>query len=332
MQTIDIHTHLLSPTVRFKKLFDRFAIHFFSEELGQSRKALLDKPYANFVKGMVEAVKSSRYIKKVCLFGVDSIFDTRGKERHRDNTVCAHTEDVLAVAKAYPDQFIPFFSINPLRRNALDLIDEAVVKGCRGAKFLQNYWAIDLRQKDLIPYFEKVKEKGIPLIIHTGGEYIISSNRAYETVAMLELPLKVGVTVIAAHMGLGQINHKLFLWRNFSKNPCCFDRNYFQLLEMLAANENLYADLSAMLSPLRSRALGHLSLQKGLHHKILFGTDYPVPFRVKRNTHDLSRTKTEQIAKIKNPFDRYASVMLEYFSEDSVIYSNYKKVLTLENL
>ena len=331
MQTIDIHTHLVNPNVRFKKLYDKLVIRFFSSKLGHDRDALLEKPYPNYVRGMAEAIRSSRYIKKVCLFPVDSYFDKAGKEVHRDNTVCSHTADVLEVSKAYPDLFIPFFSINPLRPNALGLIDEAVTNGCRGAKFLQNYWFIDLRRQWLIPYFEKLKEKGIPLIIHTGGEYSVSSKNDYETVEMLELPLKIGVTVIAAHMGLGHFSHKLLPWRNLSQSPCYFGRNYFKLLEMLSTYNNLYADLSAMLSPLRSKALRHLSGQKAIHHKILFGTDYPVPFQVKINTHDLPASKTKEIAKIQNPFDRYVSVMLEYFPEDSPIYSNYKKVLPLED-
>lgn len=327
MQTIDIHTHLLNPNVRFKKLYDRLAIRFFSSKLGHSRKTLLAEPYPSFIRGMAETVRQSRYIKKICLFPVDSSFDRSGKEIHRDNTVCSHTADVLTVSKAYPDLFIPFFSINPFRPNALDLIDEAVANGCRGAKFLQNYWFIDLRRQWLIPYFEKLKEKGIPLIIHTGGEYSVSSDKEYETVEMLELPLKIGVTVIAAHMALGHFSHKLLPWRNFSQNPCYFDRNYFKLLEMLSIWENLYADLSAILSPLRSKVLRHLSMQKVIHHKLLFGTDYPVPFQVKINTHGLPASRINKIAKIQNPFDRYVSVILEYFPEDSPIYTNYKKVL-----
>lgn len=332
MQTIDIHTHLLNPNVRFKKLYDRLAIRFFSSQLGHDRQALLAEPFPSFVRGMAEAVRESKYIKKVCLFPVDSCFDSKGKEVHRDSTVCSHTSDVLTVSKAYPDLFIPFFSINPFRSNALDLIDEAVANGCRGAKFLQNYWLIDLGRRNLIPYFEKLKAKKIPLIIHTGGEYTcVSSKKKYETVQMLELPLKIGVNVIAAHMGLGHLSHKLLPWRNFSQSPCYFGRNYFKLLEMLSTYDNLYADLSAMLSPLRSKALRHLSRQKEIHHKILFGTDYPVPFQVKINTHDLPASRTKEIAKIQNPFDRYVSVVLEYFPENSPIYRNYKKVLLSES-
>jgi predicted TIM-barrel fold metal-dependent hydrolase len=236
-------------------------------------------------------------------------------------------EDVLAVAASYPDHFIPFLSVNPRRTDALDRIDALVERGCRGAKFLQNYWGIDLNSERLIPYYEKLKQHKLPLIVHIGSEYIIQSYPKYERVEMLDLPLRSGVTVIAAHMGLGRFEHRLRAWRNLSKQPRHFDPDYFKLLEMLSQYQNLYADISAILAPLRARALRHLSEQKQVHEKILFGTDYPVPFTVRLNSYDLDSATRKRIARVDNPFDRYTAVMLEYFPADSAIYRNHQKLL-----
>ncbi|MES9859029.1 MAG: amidohydrolase family protein [Sedimenticola sp.] len=327
MKTIDIHSHLLNPNVRFNRLYDRLAIRFFAKKLGISPQRLQADPYNSYVEAMTTAVRESRYVEKACLFGVDSRLNEKGEETARDGTVCAHTEDVLAVADRFPDQFIPFFSINPLRPDALDLIDEYVERGCRGAKFLQNYWGLNLSNERFLPYFEKLKALEIPLIIHIGSEYTIESFAPFERVEMLDLPLAVGVKVIAAHMGLGRFDHKIFLWRNLSKNPHHFDRDYFTLLDMLQQHSNLYADISAILAPLRARALRHLSEQTEVHHKILFGSDYPVPFSIQFNSYDLSGTTRRRINAIENPFDRYAAAMLEYFPKESPIYTNYQKLL-----
>ncbi|MES9979188.1 MAG: amidohydrolase family protein, partial [Candidatus Thiodiazotropha sp. 6PLUC5] len=235
----------------------------------------------------------------------------------------------LDVVHKHPNEFIPFFSINPRRANALELIDEQVERGCKGAKFLQNYWGVDLNDEDFIPYYEKLKQHQLPLIIHIGSEYSITSHASYERINMLDLPLATGVTVIAAHMGLGRINHKLQPWRNISKDPRHFDSDYFQLLEMLKTHPNLYADISAILAPLRARALRHLSGQTEIHHKILFGSDYPVPFTIRYNTYDLNHAQRIEINRIDNPFDRYTTAMLAYFSEDSQIYKNHEKLLML---
>ncbi len=330
MKTIDIHTHLLNPQVRFDRLMDKIAVLFFAKSLGVDPRELKARPWETYVTSMARAIAESRFVDKTCLFGVDCRIDSKGRECGRDRTVCAMSKDVIKVTSRYPQQFIPFFSINPLRLNALDLIDEYVEKGCRGAKFLQNYWGVDLNRPDLIPYYEKLRENNLPLIIHIGSEYSIESEKCFEGINMLNLPLEVGVTVIAAHMGLGQFNHKLLPWRNLSRNPIWFDSDYFQLLKMLEEHENLYADISAILIPLRARALPHLAKQKQVHHKILFGTDYPVPFLIRFNTHGLSRQHTSRIAGIRNPFDRYISAMLEFFPEESAVYSNYNKIVTLE--
>jgi predicted TIM-barrel fold metal-dependent hydrolase len=327
VKTIDIHTHLLNPAVQFDRLYDKITLRFFAKGLGADAQELLANPYKTYVQAMAKAVSDSQWVEKVCLFGVDARYDEQGREIARHKTVCATNKDALAVAKQYPDQFIPFFSINPRRPGALESIDELITLGCRGAKFLQNYWGVDLNEERWIPYYEKLKAHKIPLIIHIGSEYSIQSFPRYERIDMLDLPLKVGVTVIAAHMGLGRINNKLCIWRNLSKDPRFYDEDYHRLLEMLAIHPNLYADISAILAPLRARALRHLSQQEGIHHKILFGTDYPVPFSIRYNTYDLSVEKRKQLSQITNPFDRYVETMLNYFPQHSPLYQNHIKVL-----
>lgn len=327
MKTVDIHTHLLNPNARFNRLFDKLTIRFFGNDFGWDRKALQADPYATYVETMARSIRESKYIEKACLFGTDSRLDKRGRETDRDRTVCAMTKDVLAVMEKHPQQFIPFFSVNPRRQGAPDLIDEYVEKGCRGAKFLQNYWGIDLNDEQFVPYYEKIRQHKIPLIIHIGSEFSIDSDARFERTDMLDLPLACGVTVIAAHMGLGRLNYKLRLWRNLSNDPHHFDEDYFLLLEKLQHHENLYADISAILSPLKARALRHLSKQTKVHHKILFGTDYPVPFPIRYNTYDLTPDTRKRIDSISNPFDRYTAAILEYFPAGNPIYDNYRKLL-----
>ncbi len=188
---------------------------------------------------------------------------------------------------------------------------------------------MDLNDERFIPYYEKLKQHNLPLIIHIGSEYSIDSFAEFERITMLDLPLATGVNVIAAHMGLGRINYKIRFWRNLSKKPCCFDDDYFALLNMLKQHPNLYADISAILAPMRARALRHMSEQTDVHEKILFGTDYPVPFTIGRNSYDLPRTTRTALSKIANPFDRYIAAICEYFPTDSPIYNNYAKILSI---
>jgi Tat protein secretion system quality control protein TatD with DNase activity len=44
MQTIDIHTHLLSSEVTFNRFYDKLAIRFFAKKFGMDPKALMQNP------------------------------------------------------------------------------------------------------------------------------------------------------------------------------------------------------------------------------------------------------------------------------------------------
>ena len=94
---------------------------------------------------------------------------------------------------------------------------------------------------------------------------------------------------------------------------------------MLEEYPNLYADLSAINIPLRARILDDLKDQKQIHDKLMFGTDFPVPFSAYLTYGNTIKRKIE-IEKIENPLDRYIELFDNYFDHDSSIYTNYKKL------
>ncbi len=325
MQTIDIHTHLLNSDVKFNRLYDKVALKLFGKSMGLDAKAMALNPYDTYVDAIVSNTRAAKHIKKLVLFGVDARVDDNGEILHKDITVCASNDDLLAVYEKYPDIIIPFFSINPKRPDALELIDKYVELGFKGAKFLQNYWGVDTREERYRPYFEKLASLDIPLIVHIGSESSVHSYKECESIEMLDAPLEAGVKTIAAHMALSYSPWQVL--KALSKNPKNFNDDYFKLLEMLECHENLYADISALLTAVRAKVLRHLSEQTQVHEKLLYGTDYPVPFTTVWNTYDLPFKKRVELFKEKNPFDRYAKVMLEYFDDGSPVYTNHQKVL-----
>ncbi len=325
MKTVDIHTHLLSSEVKFDRLFDKIAIGFFAKRFGLEAKELYENPYEAYTKGLIKNVRESKYTEKIVLFGVDARVDEKGKVLHRDKTVCASNEDVFNLYEKNKDIIIPFFSVNPLRPNAIELIEYYHKKGFKGAKFLQNYWFVNTKEDRYRAYFEKLKELDLPLIIHIGSESAVSSKKECEDISMLYHPLKVGVKTICAHMALGYESKDMF--RSFSKKSRNFNHEYFALLELLKTHDNLYADISALLTPVRAKVLRHLSAQKEVHPKLLYGTDFPVPYSAIYNTYDLSLKKRVELHLEKNPFDKYAKGILEYFDEENEVWRNYKKVL-----
>jgi len=325
MQTIDIHTHLLSSEVKFDRFYDKLAIRFFAKKFGLEPKALMQNPYEAYVEGLTKNARESKYVKKMVLFGVDERVDNEGNCLHKDITVCATNEDVLALYEKHSDVVIPFFSINPQRPDALELIDKYVALGFKGAKFLQNYWGVDTREARYRPYFEKLASLNLPLIVHIGSESSVHSFKSCEGIEMLDAPLDAGVTVIAAHMALSYEPWRIF--KAFSSNPKHFNREYFTLLEMLEKYPNLYADISALLTPVRAKVLRHLSQEKQIHHKLLFGTDFPVPFSMLFNSYDMPLLKRWKLGKEPNFYDRYSEAILHYFDGQNPLYTNYQKIL-----
>ena len=325
MKTIDIHTHLLSSDVAFQRSYDKIALHFFAKKFGMSPKALASNPYGEYTRALVESVRNSQHVEKIVLFGVDARVDDQGAMLHKDITVCATNEDVASLYRGNEDVIIPFFSINPKRPDALDLIDRYADAGFRGAKFLQNYWGVDTREARYRPYFDKLAERGLPLIVHVGSESSVHSYKSCESIEMLDQPLDAGVNVICAHMALTYEPRGIL--KALSKNPKHFNSEYYTLIEMLKSHPNLYADISALLTPVRAKVLRHLSHQSDIHHKLLFGTDFPVPFSMILNSYDLPYRKRFELSREANPFDRYAKGILEYFPHHNPIYTNYTKLL-----
>jgi uncharacterized protein len=325
MKTTDMHVHLLSSQVSFERVYDKVALTFFAKRFGLNKKKLSQNPYKAYTDALLNTVRNSLHVEKIALFGVDAKVDEEGNILHQDKTVCASNEDVAKLYEDNKDIIIPFFSINPKRPDALELIDKYYALGFKGAKFLQNYWGVDTRNKKYLPYFEKLASLNLPLIIHVGNESSVYSYKECESIKMLDAPLKVGVKVICAHMALSYEKHHIF--QAFSKKEKYFNEEYFTLLAMLQKHNNLYADISALLTPVRAKVLRHLSKQDEIFHKLLYGSDFPVPFPTLINSYDLSLLKRISITKEKNPFDRYAKAILEYFPSNHPIYTNYQKIL-----
>ncbi len=330
MQTIDFHTHLLGRGVDFSRPFDKIALALFAKKLGVDRQEILKHGYKAYEKAYIDNITNSRYIKRSVLLPVDGVVNDSGVETFRDKTVCSTNEDVYKVYMKYPETIVPFFSVNPNRHDALTLIDRYVAMGFVGAKFLQNFWDIDINDKKYLPYFQKIKSHNIPIIIHTGSEYAVRSNPLYTSVDVARQAIETGCKVVLAHFGVSifmQKDIKKF-FHNFSFDNSKFGDDYQKTVQYLEKYDNVYADISAIITMFRAKIVEDLAKnQKHIHHKLIFGTDYPVPFSVLFSYNSLSLSKRLELEKIQNPFDRYVRFVLEYFDKDSPLWTNGQKLI-----
>ena len=323
IKTVDIHSHLLSADVKFDRFYDKLALAFFAKKFDINRRELIKNGFEGYKSNFTRLIKSSNFVQKSVVFGVDAKFDASGNLVHKDKTVCASNEDVFAFYEQNPSEVVPFFSVNPNRKDALNLIEKYHKMGFKGGKLLHSYWETDLNDKRYEPYFRLLSELRLPLVIHVGDENSLASNKALESIEQLKSPLNLGCRIVCAHMGASS-DGALSM---FSRDPEKFGANYFTLLGWLREFDGLYADVSALLCINKARILPHLKTQTQIHDKILFGTDFPVPFSVILSSYDLPFRDRLALNRIQNPLDRYVRAMSLYFGEDSPIFSNYKKIL-----
>ena len=323
IKTVDIHSHLLSADVKFDRFYDKLALAFFAKKFDINRSELIKNGFEGYKSNFARLIKSSNFVQKSVVFGVDAKFDESGNLVHKDKTVCASNEDVFAFYEQNPNEVVPFFSVNPNRKDALNLIEKYHKMGFKGGKLLHSYWETDLNDKRYEPYFRLLSELGLPLVIHVGDENSLASNKALESIEQLKSPLNLGCRIVCAHMGASSDG----AFTALSRDPEKFGANYFTLLGWLREFDGLYADVSALLCINKARILPHLKTQTQIHDKILFGTDFPVPFSVILSSYDLPFRDRLALNRIQNPLDRYVRAMSMYFGEDSPIFNNYKKIL-----
>jgi predicted TIM-barrel fold metal-dependent hydrolase len=130
-------------------------------------------------------------------------------------------------------------------------------------KCLPNCHNIDCNDRRYTRFWERMAEARLPLLAHTGGEHTVPIVRKeFSDPRILELPLKCGVTAIAAHC---------------ATKSGLTDPEYFHVfVKMLQEYPNFYGDNSAFNVPIRGRHV-RKCLAEPVASRMLHGSDFPVP-------------------------------------------------------
>lgn len=114
-----------------------------------------------------------------------------------------------------------------------------------------------------IPLYEAMAHHNIPLLCHTGGEKTLAApDQSVRDPRKLELALKRGVRVIAAHCG----TRSLWGEQSFLEEFC----------RMAKEHEHLYGDTAAVTLANRSYCIKRLLEDDGVRVKLVHGSDWPV--------------------------------------------------------
>ncbi|MGH9556748.1 MAG: amidohydrolase family protein [Terriglobales bacterium] len=222
------------------------------------------KSNQKYVDDLLGELRASQFVGKAVLLGMDGAYDEHGQfDRERTDFVISN-DYVLKIAKAYPSEFLAGVSINPQRRDAVDELERCAAAGARLVKVLPNSQQFDPADKRYIPFYRALARLGVPFLSHVGYEFsLIGKDQSAGDPSRLRVPLDQGATVIAAH--------------GCSYGLLFYEKYYPTFLELVRQYPRFFADISALTLPNRFRMMLRLRKHPEVHHRLLFGTDYPLP-------------------------------------------------------
>jgi predicted TIM-barrel fold metal-dependent hydrolase len=174
-------------------------------------------------------------------------------------------EQIAELVAMAPDHLIGFASVDPLRKDAVDQLAQAVEElGLRGLKLSppsQEFYADD---PQAYPIYERAQALGIPVVIHTGMSWEPNARLAYGRPLRLE-PILVDfpqLRVVATHFG--------WPWS-------------LELAALAMKYPNLYIDTAALyfdnpedfLADLFVRQISLTLIERTLRYQVVFGSNYP---------------------------------------------------------
>ncbi|MFQ5739880.1 MAG: amidohydrolase family protein [Acidobacteriota bacterium] len=297
---IDLHCHCaglgagssgcyLSPEMRRSWKYRLYLRGF-----GTTETELLKHGDQLGIKRIAELVKESRHVSAAVILALDCVVDRQGREDRPSTIFSIPNEFVARETARYPQLYFGA-SVHPYRRDAGRRLEWCRLHGARLVKWLPSIQWIDPADPGLEPFYRKLVELDLPLLSHAGDE--ASFTRALDELAdpaRLELPLSLGVRVIAAHVGS--------TGRNGGED------NMDRTVALMARFDNLWADVSALTQINRKRFFQRALATPKIHDRLLYGTDHPLtnmlivspwyfPLRLRIG-------QMLSISRVDNPWDR----------------------------
>ncbi|HEV8192680.1 MAG TPA: amidohydrolase family protein [Ktedonobacterales bacterium] len=244
-RAIDFHVHL--PITEFMDV-----------AVGKYRAAV-EQYFRREVK-LLDSEEIAAYYAEQDMVGVLLAWDAEtatGQKPLKNDTVAD-------IVRRYPNQFVGFASVDPLKGDrAIAEIERAVRElGLSGAKFHPGVQAFYPNDRRYYPLFEKITELGVPALFHTGtsglganmpgggGIKLDYTRPIYLDSLATDFP---ELTIIGAHPS--------WPWEQ-------------EMIAILQHKPNVYNDLSGWSPKYIVPALLHEAAGR-LNAKFLFGSDYP---------------------------------------------------------
>ncbi len=297
---LDMHCHVAgigagnSGCFVSARLRKSWKLGFYLRAFGVSRRDLQAHDDSLCGERLAQALAASRHVNRAVVLAMDGVVDSGGNLDLARTEFYVPNEFVASLAARHTNLLLGA-SINPYRRDSLARLDWAATNGARLVKWLPSIQLIDPADDRLAPFYRRMAELRLPLLVHTGSEHSFTwANNEFADPERLRLPLSLGVTVIAAHAA----------WPGKHGGQRDVDR----LARLMTQYPNLYADISSLTQINKLGALREILRRPEFRRRLVYGTDFPLiampivsPWFFPL---DLKVSQMWRISRIKNPWDR----------------------------
>lgn len=262
---VDAHVHLLglgdggSGCFISPRLGASLLVRFLMRRLGL-RRGSAD---ADYLALLLRARRGSRF-DRLLVFGHDAVYDRRGRIDRAKTHLYVPNDYVLRVAREHPRDFWACASINPSRADAMDELERVAEGGARAVKVHPPIQGIDPGDPAYRPFYRRLAELGLVLVIHTGHEHSapIHGQRLGHPSGVVTA-LEEGATVVAAHAGTCAFHDATDFYPAFRA--------------LLDRWPNLYGDTAILGTVLRLGVLRRLAHDPVVRSRLVHGSDFPLP-------------------------------------------------------
>lgn len=253
----------------------RFQFDMYTASVGMRDPRTAD---ADYVARLLELQRGSVPEGKLLIMAMDGYVDGHGVEHPELSPFYTPNDYVLRLAAEH-DELVPCVSIHPYRSDAVERLDAAAEAGARAVKWLPNATGIDPASPRCDGFYRRLVELGLPLITHGGRELAVDAGDAQELGNPLRLrrALDAGVRVVVAHCASFGSLEDTDLPESSRRRVPAFSL-FMRLFADPSYEGNLFGDVSAVTMVNRDRrVLRELLTATELHHRLVNGSDYPIP-------------------------------------------------------
>ncbi len=245
-----------------KKMRNSYKFDIYLESFWTSRKELEEKGDAIVLRKISERLAQSEHVGAAIILALDGVMNEQG-ELDAERTEVHVPNEFVAKETARYTNLLWGASVNPKRKDALQRLQWAKENGAKLVKWIPSIMYFDPSDEAFRPFYEKLIELRLPLLTHAGMEnsFTHARNELCDP-QRLHLPLKMGVTVIVAHIASTGSNEG--------------ERDIERLARMMNQYTNLYSEISSLTQINKPGYMKDAITRPEWRGRLLYGSDFPL--------------------------------------------------------